>query len=223
LGARIAFFQRTVEAAIAFMPLGSGLGTFAFVYALFEQPEDALGNIYANHAHNEIVQVWLETGLMGIALMGAFGFWFVTRSVRIWRGTPVGMRDIDSSLARAGTLITALVIAHSLVDDPLHTGGMMAIFAFACGLMTEPVTQGLEERPAPTMKGRAARPKIESKPLSPPSRVVAGSTGKPSPSEEIPQHAALDADIVWPHEWSSPSSDGLADPGSDRARQVPKK
>jgi O-antigen ligase len=217
-GARIGFFQHTVEAAIAFMPFGSGLGTFVSVYALFEQPEEALANIYANHAHNEVVQIWLETGLLGIFLMATFAFWFVARASRIWRKIPVGVRDIDWSLARAATVILALLFAHSLGDYPLHTGGMLAIAAFACGLMTEPVAQIAEEETTPPMHKQIGYRKEGSKRRSIPSGTSAVSPAEPSPSESAVQHTAWGADILWPQQWSTSPNEGPIEPESGSPR-----
>ena len=63
--ARLAFARNTIAAAKAFMPFGSGVGTFVPVYARFERPEDALLDTYANRAHNDILEVWLEAGVRG--------------------------------------------------------------------------------------------------------------------------------------------------------------
>ena len=64
------FARTTIEAAIANMPIGSGLGTFVPVYAMFEKPQDA-SPAYVNHAHNDILEVSLETGVLGLASYGA--------------------------------------------------------------------------------------------------------------------------------------------------------
>ena len=131
-------FAHTIQAAKAYMPLGSGLGTFVPVYALFEQPGDTAINSYVNRAHNDVLELWLETGVLGLVLMGLFAIWLAARSVKFWRSAPLGAREIDWSLARAATIIIVLVIIHSLVDYPLRTGAMMAIMAFVCALLIEP-------------------------------------------------------------------------------------
>ena len=122
------------------MPIGSGLGTFVPVYAMFEKPEDiTVANSYVNHAHNDALELWLDTGVVGLALMGIFVIWFVLRSVEVWRrAPPFGALEIDWSLARAATIVIALLVAHSLVEFPLRTGAIMAIMAFACALLIEP-------------------------------------------------------------------------------------
>src|SRR5258708_6371010 len=111
---RIRFAYRTIEAARAYMPLGSGVGTFIPVYATFERPEDTLAGMYVNHAHNDVLELWLEAGVAGASLGGVFAVWLMLRSVAIWRPKPgSGMLEIDRHLARAATLVAALLVAHS--------------------------------------------------------------------------------------------------------------
>ena len=85
---RLSFVAHTIEAAKAYMPLGSGLGTFVPVYAMFEKPEDTVINSYVNRAHNDVLELWLETGVLGLVLMGLFVIWLAARSVKIWRSAP---------------------------------------------------------------------------------------------------------------------------------------
>ena len=59
--------------------------------------------------------------------------------LRLWRGDAAAGTEIDLSMARAATLVVALILAHSLVDYPLRTGAIMAILAFACGLLVAPL------------------------------------------------------------------------------------
>jgi O-antigen ligase len=158
--ARISFAHNTLKAALAFMPLGSGVGTFVPVYAMFEPPGDALPFVYANHAHNDYLELWLETGVMGIALLGVFIVWMGLTGVRLWRQPPAGAGELDWSLIRAATVVIALIMAHSFVDYPLRTGAMMAIFAFSCALLVEPLRppqrepRALESEPRAAQRGR---------------------------------------------------------------------
>jgi O-antigen ligase len=138
--ARVTIARNTVELAKAYMPFGSGVGTFVTAYGLAEKAEDALPNTFINRAHNEVLEVWLEAGIVGLGLMALFAAWFIARSVRAWRRTSAAC-DIDRSLARAATLIIGLLIAHSLVDYPLRSGAMMAVMALACALLVEPPVQ----------------------------------------------------------------------------------
>jgi len=137
---RIAIARNTIEAAMATMPFGAGLGAFVPVYAMFENPQDLMAGAYANHAHNDFLELWLETGVVAPILLGVFAFWLIRRSAEVWRRSQSGEFGIDQSSTRAATLIIALLVAHSLVDYPLRTGAMMAVFAVACALLVDPPT-----------------------------------------------------------------------------------
>jgi O-antigen ligase len=137
--ARLPFARNTLEAALAYLPFGSGLGTFVPVYAMFEKPKDLYFDTYANHAHNDYLELWLNTGLLGLSLVGMFLVWFGLRALEIWRtAPPAGASELDWDLVRAAVLIVGLLLAHSLIDYPLRTGAIMAVMAFACALLIEP-------------------------------------------------------------------------------------
>ena len=126
------------------MPVGSGLGSFVPVYHLFEPPQDIIPNVYANTAANDVAQTWLETGVFGLALMGWFIFWFVRRSLEIWRGVLPPAGRCDRLVPRpSATIIIPLLAVHSFFDYPLRTSAMMAVAAFACALMIEPPASAL--------------------------------------------------------------------------------
>ena len=137
--ARIPFTRNTLEAAEAFIPFGSGMGSFVQVYGIFEKPEDALASAYGNRAHNDIAEIWLETGGMGAMLMALFLIWLIWRAYKIWRSPDSDVPEINRELAKAASIVIFLLIAHSLVDYPLRTGAIMAIMAFACGILIDPV------------------------------------------------------------------------------------
>ena len=121
------------------MPLGAGTGTFVPVYAMFEKPSDLLIEGYANHAHDDFLEIWLETGVAGVALIGLFLAWLAWRMASVWRRSYSGGLDIDRFLVRAATLaIVFLLLVHSAVDYPLRTGAMMSIFAFLVALLIPP-------------------------------------------------------------------------------------
>ena len=193
------------------MPLGSGLGTFVPVYALFEKPGDTIIGTYVNHAHNDVVELWLETGVLGLVLMGLFVIWLVARSVEIWRSAPpFGAREIDWSLVRAATIVIALIIAHSFVDYPLRTGAMMAIMAFACALLIEPPV-GAEDVLEPQALRKRTRHRGVHRLEPSPSPVLSRRSSARSASaelSEVPSRATggqWGADIQWPEEWRKPS------------------
>jgi O-antigen ligase len=144
--ARIAFARNTIESAKTVMPFGAGLGAFVPVYAMFEKPRDIMIDSYANHAHNDFLELWLEAGIAGPVLIGAFAIWFVLRLAKVWRPSHREGLEIDGSLVRAASLIIALLLAHSVVDYPLRTGAMVAILAFACALLIDPPPSSPSEK-----------------------------------------------------------------------------
>jgi O-antigen ligase len=237
--ARVTFARETVGAAIAFLPFGAGVGSFVPVYAMFEEPSATIGNVYINHAHNDFVEGWLETGLFGMALFGAFVIILGLRSVELWRRPPDKAGALDRLLMRAATVAIALVIAHSFVEYPLRTGAIMAIFAFSCALLIDPLA---EIKDVMTVT-------VEARPASVPARERASSLGKATVSSSSSWASAMPAqstevsqplprqpagrwgeEIEWPVEWQksetqkpqdAPSvSDGA---GSVTARTEPAK
>ena len=205
--ARIAFASNTIEAAKTVMPFGVGLGAFVPVYAMFEKPRDIMIDSYANHAHNDFLELWLETGIAGPVLIGAFAIWFVWRSVKVWRRSYLEGVEIDRSLARAATLIITLLLAHSLVDYPLRTGAMMAILAFACALLIDsPISSPGEKRDPLGIEETA--PKRHRRPRS----SAPDRWPRLRPRSEA---AARDETVKWPEEWRK-SSAGKLSPGVAR-------
>ena len=139
---RFAFAATTWDAALAALPLGTGLGSFVPVYATREKDTDLFGG-YANRAHNDALEILLELGLLGGLLAGLFLFWFVRRSWVIWRG---GLGpELVQLIPAAASIAIVLLLAHSLVDYPLRTSTLGAVFAFSCALLTMASLRGAPE------------------------------------------------------------------------------
>lgn len=145
---RPTFARVTLVAAFSLFPIGSGLGTFVPVYQLYERPDDLIPRIYANHAHNDLLELFLETGVVGPVLLGVFVYWLFKRTKRALVERDVGAEEIDGYLVRAAILTIFLLLCHSLVDYPLHTTGIMAVAAFSCALLFDP-PESDEEAQAP--------------------------------------------------------------------------
>lgn len=89
---RVAFARNTTEAAKTFMPFGAGVGSFVPVYATFEKPQDLMSEGYANHAHDDFLEIWLETGAAGLILScflshGCCGDPFKCGGAHMWAGS----------------------------------------------------------------------------------------------------------------------------------------
>jgi O-antigen ligase len=197
---RITFARNTLAAALEYMPFGSGMGSFVPVYGMYEQPGDTMINTFANHAHNDILEVSLEAGIFGIGLMGVFAVWITKRSVEIWRSARLGPRNIDLWLARAATIIILLLSIHSLVDYPLRTAAVQAIMAFACGLLApfaEPETASLphEDAGKQAAETRRRHAPVRAGAVPPAGRMPAG-----GPSQETGGQL-WGENIRWPEAW----------------------
>lgn len=118
------------EAANAYLPLGSGLGSFDAVYRSVE-PLDRLDATYFNQAHNEYLETWLEAGWPGVILLGVFLVWFSRRAWTAWRKSA----STDRDLQRAASVAIGVVLLHSVVDYPLRTETIAVVFALCCGLL----------------------------------------------------------------------------------------
>ena len=127
---RIEILKPTLEITREFLPFGTGLGSFRQVYPLFENP-DLVTTTYVVHAHNDFAEWAMETGLPGIALLLLFLAWWAKAVVGVWRNADSG------AFARAASIASAALIAHSLVDYPLRTSGLAAVFALCVALLAD--------------------------------------------------------------------------------------
>ena len=118
------------HAASSFFPAGAGLGAFDPVYQRLE-PLASVSPVYLNHAHNDLLELTLETGALGIALLLAFLLWWlIATAAALSRAREPGGRA-----ALYGGLVVAALLAHSLVDYPLRTTALSCVLALACGFL----------------------------------------------------------------------------------------
>ncbi len=225
--ARVVFAHNTLRAAWAFMPFGSGLGTFVPVYAMLERPSDLVAGVYANHAHNDILELWLETGIVGLIFMALFIIWFGFTTYRVWSRLASSASAFDSSLIRAATVAVGLLMAHSFVDYPLRTEAMMATVAFCCALMIEPfgnpiapqrnVAQGRSLKNDPPKPALLSAPTVPAPRADPRSRsAVVGFANEPPKAR---QHGRWGEDIEWPDEWSGAEPNSPKTAAGDRDKE----
>lgn len=118
------------ETAQSYLPLGSGIGSFDPVYRSVE-PISELDSTFFNQAHNEYLEIWLETGWIGVAALVAFLAWYVRRLWRVWKAP--ASRETD--MQRAASIGIAALLLHSVVDYPLRTETLAVLFALCCGLL----------------------------------------------------------------------------------------
>ena len=124
--------RTSAKAATDFMPLGSGIGSFQRVYALYEDHDRLDPTTYVNHAHNDYVEIALETGVPGLIVLALFLVWWARAAWRAWR--PAN----PDPYARAASVASAAILIHSLVDFPLRTAAIGACFAMCLALLIRP-------------------------------------------------------------------------------------
>ena len=138
----------TLDAARDFLPFGAGLGTFVEVYRTYEDPT-RIERTFINRAHSDYAEFFLEAGLVGVLIVALFLFWWLWRLLAVWRA------EKPDHIARAASIATAAILAHSLVDYPLRTAAIGALFAACCALMAEPRPRAQRgEEPEPANKAR---------------------------------------------------------------------
>ena len=111
-----------------FAPFGTGLGTFQDIYRWYEDAA-IVGPTYVNHAHDDLLELLIETGIFGLIALGMFLAWFVPRAAELWRG------NRDAAMAMAASVVIGAELLHSLVDYPLRTAAMSSVMALACVLL----------------------------------------------------------------------------------------
>lgn len=128
---RIRLFEPMIRIVSDFFPFGTGFGTFASIFKVFE-PDWKLGPSYFNHAHNDVLEILIEGGLISVAIVGAGLAWWAHATWWLWR-RPV-RRQLDI-LGRLGTFQTAILALASLSDYPLRTPLCQIVFMLGCGCM----------------------------------------------------------------------------------------
>ena len=162
---RIPFAMATFEAGFRSLPFGTGLGSFVPVYATVEKDKD-VGIGYANRAHNDFAEIFLETGVLGLILLVTFLVWFFPRAYEVWGQRKFNGHDPQVLLQRASAIIIFCLLAHSLVDYPLRTTALSSIFAFFCAVLVTEASDSKEEAIPQKQRRFADR--------TPPSRVTPG-------------------------------------------------
>jgi O-antigen ligase len=129
--ARFKFWPDVMTAIDHYRPVGSGLGSFIKIFQRHESMS-TLDFTYVFHAHNDVMEIALETGWMGIALivfaavLWLIGGWRVLRPSAWGAFTPVHV---------AAVLGIAILIMHSMVDYPLRTLSLACVIAFLSGCL----------------------------------------------------------------------------------------
>jgi O-antigen ligase len=117
----------TMRAGLDFLPLGSGLGTFADVFPRY-QPERLAG--FFDHAHNDYAEAFLELGVAGVVAIALLA---VAYGIR-WRELALrSSRSLWYLQAAAGFAMLAMAM-HSAFDFNFHIPANAIYFSFFAGV-----------------------------------------------------------------------------------------
>lgn len=127
---RFEMWPSIIKASTDVAPVGAGPGAFVPFYRAWE-PLGLMGPKFINHAHNEYLELWLETGWLAPLILVAFFLWLGCASLKAW----LGPETKSTALARAGGVAVLVLLAHSVGDYPLRTQALACVFAFAAACL----------------------------------------------------------------------------------------
>jgi O-antigen ligase len=143
----------TIAASHRYGALGSGLGTFVNAYQSVAPDYQADQEGYVNHANNDYLELWLETGWMGAALIVLFFIWYARVAIPLWLGLVwLGPASRESStsamIARAASLAIGLALVHASVEYQLRKPAIMVLFGLCCALLSVHAAGSPNRQPA---------------------------------------------------------------------------
>ena len=133
---RLAIAQASLRAGLDFLPLGSGLGTFADVFPRYQ--DRWLGG-FVQHAHNDYLEAFVEMGVAALAVIALFAAAYAAGWARHLRRGPG--RRLATLQAAAGFGIAAMAV-HAAFDFNLHIPANAVYFAFLAGLFLATPDEG---------------------------------------------------------------------------------
>ena len=138
--ARSFIWEDAAYSAGRYFPVGSGMGTFDDVFQIDESLEN-LTLRRAGRAHNDYLEVAIEAGIPGLALIAA---WLATLAWLAWRARNSQDRWIAWS---GGTFLLAAAL-QSITDYPLRNQSLLVFAAFALVLLARFGTMNDDQLPA---------------------------------------------------------------------------
>ena len=118
---RFKIWQDSIASAKRFMPVGAGVGAFDTVFQLDESLEN-LAPGRAGRAHNELLEVAIEAGVVGLLMLAAWLSWLLLMVRRnLFKAQPPS--------SAAATVALICIGLQSLVDYPLRSQAGLCLAA----------------------------------------------------------------------------------------------
>jgi len=133
---RVPHWQTSLQAVPDFLWLGSGLGTYKFIYPMYDHTA-RVGWFY--HAENQYVEALVEGGLCGIGLLLSA---LALVAYVIWRLFTQARATGDFTAAIMGLYAVSSQAIASCFDFGLYTPATMILFALICGAAAGNAAQG---------------------------------------------------------------------------------
>ena len=125
---RVAIWKSSLKIVRAHPIAGTGMGSFATIYPLYQTEPS---NLVTEHAHNDYVEALAETGVIGgILVLGALALFFPMALGNLREQ----MRHTDGWLRLGAAIACCGLLVHSFMDFNLHIPANAAWFAFSAGL-----------------------------------------------------------------------------------------
>jgi O-antigen ligase len=149
-GNRVAILKDSLQMVRVHPLLGWGLDVFPTAYPRFRS---FYTDFFVNEAHNDYLQVLVETGLVGFGLV----LWFL---VVWWRRAWHNLRHSADSTARRATLAALIgccgLLTHSFLDFNLHIPANAALFYVLCGIAAQKTESRNLSQPTRRRSGRSS-------------------------------------------------------------------
>lgn len=126
--ARIYIWEDAAHSAERYWPIGSGMGTFDEVFQLDESLEN-ITERRAGRAHNDYLEIAIEAGVPGLAIVLGWMLLVGTLMLRLRRSS-----ECWTGLAGASVLL--VIALQSMTDYPLRSQAMLATASFAILLLS---------------------------------------------------------------------------------------
>lgn len=125
---RFRMWRPIADIAWQYLPFGSGIGSFERVYQVYE-PLSQLRVTYANHAHNDLLEVYMTAGIPGLALLSIAAAGWAIMSYSAWTRPVAEAREV--ALARLASVLIFILGIASLSDYPLRVPSLTSVAAIA--------------------------------------------------------------------------------------------
>jgi len=126
---RAELWTDTVYAIGQYWPFGGGMGSFIELMTPVERLE-VVDPTLPSRAHNDYLEILLEGGIFGIALIAAITICLIIMALKSWKSG-----SVTRAHGRFAFAAFFIIAAHSLVDYPFRSMSLAMLVGAAAGLL----------------------------------------------------------------------------------------